>query len=89
MQMIKHGYVLSHSLLTIYAPMIYTAPCIMFWMCAYTLRGQVGGDWALEIERFLGPVKWHQADMRVPFGAQKTHPSNGYVHIQNIMHRAV
>jgi hypothetical protein len=61
----------------------------MFWMCAYPLRGQVGGDWALEIERFLGPGKWHQADMRVPFGAQKTHPSNGYARIQNIMHRAV
>ncbi len=27
----------------IYAPMIfYTAPCIMFWMCEYPLRGQVG-----------------------------------------------
>jgi hypothetical protein len=45
--------------LTIYAPMIYTAPCKMFWMRAYPLRGQVGGDWALEIESFLGPMKWH------------------------------
>jgi hypothetical protein len=27
--------------------------------------------WALEIESFLGPVKWHRADRRVPFGAQK------------------
>ncbi len=33
----------------IYAPMIYTAPCIMFLMHADTLRGQVGGGWALEI----------------------------------------
>jgi hypothetical protein len=24
---------------------------------------------ALEIESFLGPVKWHRADRRVPFGA--------------------
>ncbi len=39
---------------------------------ADTLRGQVGGGWALEMESFLGPVKWHQADRRVPFGAQKT-----------------
>jgi hypothetical protein len=23
-------------------------------------------------EFFMGPVKWHQADRRVPFGAQKT-----------------
>jgi hypothetical protein len=38
---------------------------------AYPLRGQVGG-WALEIESFMGPVKWHRADRRVPFGAQKT-----------------
>jgi hypothetical protein len=33
--------------------------CIMFLMRADTLRGQVGGDWALEMESFLGPVKWH------------------------------
>jgi hypothetical protein len=37
-----------------------------------TLRGQVGGGWALEMESFLGPVKWHRSDWRVPFGAQKT-----------------
>ena len=55
--------------IAIYADMIYTASCIMFWMCAYSLRGQVGGDWALEFESFLGPVKWHRADRRVPFGA--------------------
>ncbi len=40
-------------------------------MRADTLRGQVGGGWALEMESFLGPVKWHWADRRVPFGAQK------------------
>jgi hypothetical protein len=44
----------------------------MFWMRAYPLRGQVGRGWALEIENFSGPVKWHRADRRVPFGAQKT-----------------
>ncbi len=27
--------------ITIYAPMIYTAPCIMFWMRVYPLRGEV------------------------------------------------
>jgi hypothetical protein len=27
---------------------------------------------ALEFESFLGPLKWHPADWRVPFGAQKT-----------------
>ncbi len=30
-------------------------------MQANPLRGQVGGGWALEIETFLGPVKWHRA----------------------------
>ncbi len=44
----------------------------MFWKRAYPLRGQVGGGWALELESLLGPVKWHRADRRVPFGAQKT-----------------
>ncbi len=58
--------------LTIYAPMIYTAPCIMFRMRAYQLRGEVGGGWALEFSSFLGPVKWHRADRRVPFSAYDT-----------------
>ncbi len=35
----------------------------MFWMRAYPLRGEVGGGWALEFESFLGPVKWHRADI--------------------------
>jgi hypothetical protein len=34
--------------------------------------GKAGGGWALEFESFLGPVKWHRADRRMPFGAQKT-----------------
>ena len=33
----------------------------MFLMRANPLRRQVGGGWALEIESFLGPVKWHRA----------------------------
>jgi hypothetical protein len=51
--------------------MIYTAPCIRFWMRAYTLCGEVGGGWALEFPSFLGPMKWERADRQVPFGAQK------------------
>ncbi len=43
----------------------------MFWMRAYPLRGEVGGGWTLEFASFLGPVKWHQADRRLPFGAKK------------------
>jgi hypothetical protein len=42
----------SRRLLAIYAPMIYTAQCVMFLMRADTLRRQVGGDWALDIESF-------------------------------------
>ncbi len=41
-------------------------------MRADPLLGQVGGGWALEIETFLGPVKWHRAVRRMPFGAQKS-----------------
>jgi hypothetical protein len=37
--------------------MIYTAPCIMFWMRAYPLQGEVGGGWALELaKKFLLPI---------------------------------
>ncbi len=43
-----------NSYLSIYAPMIYTAP-YMFWMRADPLRGQVRGGWAPEIETFFGP----------------------------------
>jgi hypothetical protein len=49
--------------------MIYTAPCIKFWMRAYPLRGEVGGGLALEFSSFLCPVKWERADRRVPFEA--------------------
>ncbi len=52
--------------------MINTAQCIMFWMRAYPLLGEVGGGWALEFESFFSPVKWHRFDRRLPFGAQKT-----------------
>jgi hypothetical protein len=44
-------------------------------MRADTLRGQVGGGWALEIETFLGPVKQNRAVRQVPFGAQKSRDS--------------
>ncbi len=64
-------------IVTIYAPMIYTALCIMFWLHLYPLQGQVGGGWALEFESFLGIVKWHRVDRQVPFGAQKTREFQG------------
>jgi hypothetical protein len=52
--------------------MIYTASCVMLLVRAASLRGQVGGSWALDIETFLGPLKLHRADRRMPFGAQKS-----------------
>jgi hypothetical protein len=54
--------------------MIYSAPYVpvMLLMRANPLLGQVGVSWALEIKKFLGPVKWHRAGRRVPFGAQKS-----------------
>ncbi len=61
-----------HKLENIYALMIYTAPCIMFWMRAYQLHGQVERGWALEIASFLGHVKSHRANRRGPFGALNT-----------------
>jgi hypothetical protein len=63
--------------LTIYAPMFYMAPSVMFLMRADRLREQVGGGWALQIESFLGPVKWNRAYRQVPFGAQKTQDFQG------------
>jgi hypothetical protein len=42
---------------------------LCFWCGQHLLLGQVGGSWALEIERFSVPVKWHRADsQRAPFG---------------------
>jgi hypothetical protein len=37
----------------------------MLLMLADSLREKVGEGWALEIESFLGPVKWHGAIRRV------------------------
>jgi hypothetical protein len=65
---------------TTYAPMIYTALCIMFWMCAYPLLGQVGGGWSLEFSSFLGP-KWHSPINSMPFHRAQPPPTclrNGY-----------
>ncbi len=60
-------------ILAICASMIYTAPCVMLLMrVASIMRASGRGlGWALEIETILGPVKWHRADWRVSFGAQK------------------
>jgi hypothetical protein len=61
-------YVLHNNFLCTYD--LYS-PVHNVWMRAYPLCGEVGGGWALEFESFLGPLKWHRADRRVPFGAKK------------------
>jgi hypothetical protein len=46
---VQHEYFFEfHVKIAIYAPMIHTAPSVMFLMRADPLRGQVGGGWALE-----------------------------------------
>jgi hypothetical protein len=53
----KPSFEIKKSEITIYAPMIYMAPCVMFLMRADTLHGQVGGGWALEMQSFFGPCE--------------------------------
>jgi hypothetical protein len=43
-----------------------------FYAGSIHYEGKWEGSWALEIETFLGPVKWHRADRRVPFRAPKS-----------------
>jgi hypothetical protein len=68
----KYTVSFTGSILVIYGPMISTALYVMLLMWANPLRGKVGGGWALEIETFLGPVKWHRAVRRMPCGAQNS-----------------
>ncbi len=68
---------------TIYAPMIYTAPCVRFMMRADTLRGEVGGGGggvALETSSFVGPCEIARADRRLQFVSAR---------IKNLTRRAV
>jgi hypothetical protein len=57
MSIVDHDKSWDLGLLAIYGPMIYTIPPRMLLMRANPLRGQR----ALEIETFLGPVKWQRA----------------------------
>ncbi len=96
---IKCFRLVTYSLLTIYAPMIYTAPCIRFLMRADTLCGEVGVGLALEISSFVGPCEIARAYRRAQFGAQKTRdfqrqphptsPHNVSAQIKNLKHGAV
>jgi hypothetical protein len=59
--------------LTLYAPMIYTAPCVIFLMRADALCGHVGGE--MEMESFLGPVNGIE-----PIGECRLGPKNFDMH---------
>ncbi len=73
------------SKLTIYAPKIYTGPCVMFLMRAYTLRGEVGGGGGTGNREFFGPLEMARSDRWVPIGAQKTpHPELIRNHQQSV-----
>ncbi len=50
--------------------MFYTALCVMFWMRAYPLLGEVGGGWTLEFPSFLGP-KWNSPIGSFPYHRAK------------------
>jgi hypothetical protein len=52
--------------------MINAAPCIMLLMRVASITRASGRGLGPGIETFLAPVKWHRADRRVPFGAQKS-----------------
>ncbi len=47
----------------------------MFLMRVDTYERQVGGGWALEIESFLGLVKWHRAQKTRNFPRAQPHPT--------------
>jgi hypothetical protein len=72
-------------ILAIYAPIICTAPCVMFLMRAEcrSITWASGRGLGPGNREFLGPVKWHLADRRVPFGPQKTR-TNCNVHKETL-----
>jgi hypothetical protein len=61
---------------TTYAPMIYTALCIMFWMRAYPLLEKVGGGWAWNSLAFWAPNGSNSRAQPPP-----TSPRNGFARI--------
>ena len=80
-----------YCLITIYAPVNFTAPCVMFFMRASALRGGLGPG----IETFLGTLKSHEPSGECDLGPKKVEipgpnpPSVGLASMNNITHRAV
>jgi hypothetical protein len=66
----SQGWALVHK--TTYAPMIYTALCVMLLMRAAYITRASGRGLGPGNQEFFRPLKWYGADGRVPFGAQKT-----------------
>jgi hypothetical protein len=59
-----------------YAPMIYTAPCIMFWMCAYQIMRGSGRGLGPGIQSFLGPGIEPVGECHLGLKKTKTKPKN-------------
>ncbi len=81
------------SRVTIYAPMIYTAPCVMFLMRAHTLCGEVGGSWRWKSRVLWAPVKLHEPIGECDLGPNSNSPppptSSHNARIKNITHWAI
>jgi hypothetical protein len=76
-QYIELRDLVNDSILTIYSPMIYTAPCIMFWMRAYPLARGSGRGLGPGIREFFGSCEMASSRWQVTFGAQKTREFQG------------
>jgi hypothetical protein len=59
-------------IIAFYVPVIYTAPCVMLLIRSASITWASGRGLCPGNRDFLGPVKWHRADKREPFGAQKS-----------------
>ena len=52
--------------------LIWYAVCFWCGQIHYVGKWEGVGPWKWRVFTFLGPVKWHRADRRVPFGAHYT-----------------
>jgi hypothetical protein len=70
----QHNYLFTYDLYSPVHNVLYVGPG-MFWGLGPGIR------------KFLGPVKWHRVDKRVPFGAQKNPSCINHRCIGSFMHK--
>jgi hypothetical protein len=96
----SHPYSPFHrTILALWTYDLYSPVLNAFWCGQIHYKSCGRGYRVLEIETFLGPVKWHQAIRGVPFGPKKfeisraqlppTCLSYGFARIKSITYRAV